>query len=250
MHPLVERALKGELLLGAWITIESPDVAEALSMIPLDFLVIDMEHGPLGVREAERILMAIKPPTAGIVRVPWNSHVEIKRALDIGADGILVPMVNSREEALAVERAVLYPPRGIRGFGPRRASRYGNLDLRKYYESYLDSLIVMVQIETAEAVERQAEIEEVGTISGVLVGPNDLSASMGIYGRYEERAFKEAVARVARSSRKPLRAIFVPNLAMAREAISMGYNMIALSADIFVLVDAYRKMVAELRGRG
>lgn len=247
MHPLVERASRGELLLGAWITIESPDVAEALSMIPLDFLVIDMEHGPLGVREAERILMAVKQPTASIVRVPWNSHVEIKRALDIGPDGILVPMVNSGEDARALERAVLYPPRGVRGFGPRRASRYGNTDLRKYYESYLDNLIVMAQIETAEAVERQAEIEEVAVINGILVGPNDLSASLGIYGKYEDKAFKDAIMRVARSSRKPLRAMFVPNLAMAREAIALGYNMIALSADIFVLVDAYRRMVLELR---
>lgn len=249
MHALLKKALSGSPVLGTWVTVASPDVAEALSLVPLDFVVIDLEHSPIGYREAEHMLMALKGSTAGIVRVPWNSHVEIKRALDIGAHGILVPWVNSGEEARQVERAVLYPPRGIRGVGPRRASFYGAVPLREYYEKYLEDLIVMVQVETREAIKNLEEILAVETISGILVGPNDLSASLGIYGQYERPEFLEALRSVAERARgrKPLVAFFAPTPSMALMAYKMGYNMISFSADIFVLVEAYRQLLADFQ---
>ncbi|MDW7973782.1 MAG: aldolase/citrate lyase family protein [Sulfolobales archaeon] len=249
MHPLLRKVSSGSPALGTWITVDSPEVAEALSLLPLDFVVIDLEHSPLGYREAEHILISLKGETAGIVRVPWNSHVEIKRALDIGAHGILVPWVNSGEEARQVARSVLYPPRGIRGFGPRRASLYGHVPLRKYFETYEEDLIVMVQVETRQAVQNLEEILAVETVNGILVGPNDLSASLGIYGMYDRPEFVETVREIASKSRgrKPLVAFFAPTLNMALEAYKMGYNMISFSADIFVLVEAYKSLLHEFK---
>lgn len=249
MHALLKKALSGSPLLGTWITVESPDVAEALSLVPLDFLVIDLEHSSLGYKEAERILMSLKGDTAGIVRVPWNSHVEIKKALDIGAHGVLVPWVNSGEEARQVAASVLYPPRGIRGFGPRRASLYGHIPLRKYFETYEEDLIVIVQIETRQAVQNLEEILSVENINGILVGPNDLSASLGIYGLYDRPEFVETVREVAAKARgrKPLVAFFAPTPEMAIAAYKMGYNMISFSADVFVLVQAYKGLVSSFK---
>jgi len=112
----------GKVAIGAWVSINSIDVVEALSRVGLDWLLFDMEHGSLEVNDVQRLLPATNgTDTVPIVRVPWNDFVTIKRVLDVGAYGIMVPWVNMREEAEAVIKAVMYPPKGIRGFGPRRA---------------------------------------------------------------------------------------------------------------------------------
>ncbi|MDM7274537.1 MAG: aldolase/citrate lyase family protein [Thermoprotei archaeon] len=250
MHRLVEKALKGETLVGTWLTMNSPEVAEGLSFLPLDFVVIDMEHSPLDPYDVEVMLIALKgSQTAGIVRVPWNSPVAIKRVLDLGPDGILVPWVSSLEEAKQLEKAILYPPRGIRGVGPRRAVKYGLVDRREYYEKYLENLIVIAQVETRGAIENLEGILSVETVTGVLVGPSDLSASLGIFGQIDSPAFMQVIEEVARKARarKPLVAIYAPTLEYAREARKLGFNMVALSSDIEVLLKAYNNMIREFK---
>ncbi|MFN4046426.1 MAG: HpcH/HpaI aldolase family protein [Acidilobaceae archaeon] len=246
MHRLVEKALKGETLVGTWLTINSPEVAEALSLLPLDFLVIDMEHSPLDYYDVEVLLIVLKgSQAAGIVRVPWNDPVAIKRVLDLGPDGILVPWVSSLEEARMLEKAVLYPPEGIRGVGPRRAVKYGLVSRKDYYEKYMEDLIVIAQVETRGAIENLEDILSVETITGVLVGPSDLSASLGMFAQIESLHFKEILGEVAGKARarKPLAAVYAPSLEFAREAVRLGFNMIALSSDINVLVEAYSEMI-------
>lgn len=250
MHRLVEKALKGETLIGTWLTINSPEVAEALSLLPLDFLVIDMEHSPLDYYDVEVMLIAIKgSQAAGIVRVPWNDPVAIKRVLDLGPDGILVPWVSSLEEAGMLEKAVLYPPRGVRGVGPRRAVKYGLVDRKEYYEKYLENLIVIAQVETREAIENLEGILSVETITGILVGPSDLSASLGMFGQIESPHFTRILGEVAGKARarKPLVAMYTPTLEYARKAKGLGFNMIALSSDINVLLKAYSDMIKDFK---
>jgi len=133
----LKRKLKNEeAVLGTWITINHPDVVDALSELPLDWLVFDMEHAPLEISDVEVLLMPLRGvDISPIIRVPWNDMVIIKRALDIGAEGILVPWVNSREEAEKAVSYASYPPRGLRGVGPRRAVRYGQRSL--YFLGFL-----------------------------------------------------------------------------------------------------------------
>lgn len=250
MNRLVEKALRGEILLGTWVTINSPEVSEAISTLNMDWIVVDMEHAPLEVYDAEVILMGIKGSnTVGIVRVPWNDPVVIKRVLDIGAHGILVPWVNSYEEALAIERAVLYPPKGIRGVGPRRASMYGSIPSKEYYSKYLEDLAVLVQVETPKAVENLDEILKVGTLTGIFVGPSDLSASMGIYGERDDPRFLSTVKRIAETARgrKPILGIMCYTPREAVRAIEMGYNMITLASDMSVMLRGYRSFMEEIR---
>ncbi|MEM1610186.1 MAG: aldolase/citrate lyase family protein [Sulfolobales archaeon] len=242
MNRLVEKALKGEVLFGTWITINSPEVPEAISTLPIDWVVIDMEHAPLDIYDVELLLMGLKGSgVAGIVRVPWNDPVHIKRVLDVGAHGILVPWVSTYEEALAVERAVIYPPKGIRGVGPRRATMYGSIPSTEYYKRYLEDLIVLVQIETSSAVENLEKILEVKTLTGIFVGPSDLSASLGVFGERDSPILVGALEKIARVARaKPIRGIMAYTPEEAARAIKMGYNMISLSSDMANLLRGLR----------
>jgi len=248
MNRLVEKAQKGEILLGAWVTINSPEVPEAISTLPLDWVVIDMEHAPLDIYDVELLLMGLKGSgVVGIVRVPWNDPVHIKRALDVGAHGILVPWVNSYEEALAVERAVTYPPKGIRGVGPRRATMYGSIPRAEYYKRYLEELVVLVQIETSAAVENLEKILEVKTLTGIFVGPSDLSASLGVFGERDSPILLGALERIARTARvKPIRGIMAYTPEEAVRAIKMGYNMVSLSSDMANMLRGIRSFIQEV----
>jgi len=248
MNRLVEKAQRGGILLGTWITINSPEVPEAVSTLPLDWVVIDMEHAPLDIYDVELLLMGLKGSgVVGIVRVPWNDPVHIKRVLDIGAQGILVPWVSSYEEALAVERAVTYPPKGIRGVGPRRATMYGSIPSSEYYKRYLEDLVVLAQIETSAAVENIDRILEVEALTGVFVGPSDLSASLGVFGERDSPALLGALERVARAARaKPIRGIMAYTPEEAVRAIRMGYNMVSLSSDMANMLRGFRSFIQEV----
>jgi 2-dehydro-3-deoxyglucarate aldolase len=249
LNRLVEKALKGETLLGTWVTINSPEVPEALSTLPIDWVVIDMEHAPLDIYDVELLLMGLKGSgVVGIVRVPWNDPVHIKRVLDVGAQGILAPWVSTYEEALSLERAVTYPPRGIRGVGPRRATMYGSIPSAEYYRRYLEDLVVLAQIETSSAIENLEKILEVKTLTGIFVGPSDLSASLGVFGERDSPALLEALGRIAEASRiKPIRGIMAYTPEEAARAIKMGYNMVSLSSDMANMLKGLRIFIQEVQ---
>ncbi len=249
MNRIVEKASRGEVVLGTWITINSPEISEAISTLPLDWVVIDMEHAPLDIYDVEMILMGLKGSNiTGIVRVPWNDPVYIKRALDIGAQGILVPWVSSYEEALAVERSVVYPPHGIRGVGPRRATMYGSIPSVEYYKRYLEDLVVLVQIETARAIENIEKILEVRTLTGVFVGPSDLSASLGVFGEKDSPLLLGSLEKISRTARgrKPLVGIMAYTPEEAVRAIGMGYNMVSLSSDMANMLRGFKSFLQDV----
>jgi len=227
---------------GTWITVDSPEVVEALSYLPFDFLVFDMEHAPLTIRDVERLMMAVRRDSiVNFVRVPWNDFVVIKQVLDIGAHGIMVPYVNTEDEALAVVRAVRYPPRGIRGVGPRRCARYGLMDLREYYERADREILVVVQVETGKAVENISSIISVEGVDGVFVGPNDLTASLGIFRDFDNPIYKNALKQVVDATRKAgkIAGIMTSGAVDALDKVSLGFNFIALSSDIQYLLRSY-----------
>ncbi|MFZ8823774.1 MAG: HpcH/HpaI aldolase family protein [Desulfurococcales archaeon] len=248
MNKLVEKALKGEVLLGTWITIDSPEVSEAISTLSIDWVVIDMEHAPLDIYDVELLLMGLKGSNVvGIVRVPWNDPVHIKRVLDVGAQGVLAPWINTYEEAQALERAVIYPPKGIRGVGPRRATMYGSIPKTEYYKRYLEDLVVLAQIETSNAVENLEKILEVKTLTGIFVGPSDLSASLGVFGEMDSPILVGTLEKIARTARtKPIRGIMAYTPEEAARAIKMGYNMISLSSDMSNMLRGLRTFMHDI----
>jgi 4-hydroxy-2-oxoheptanedioate aldolase len=170
----------GEPAIGCFLGLGSPNVAELLAEAGFDWLVIETEHNALGWAEVEHMLMALAgTDTAPIVRVPSSSGEHIQRALDIGAMGVLVPMVRSVEEARAIVQATRYPPEGVRSFGPLRASRY-SFDNAAYLRQANDEILVALILETKEAVENLDEILAVPGVDAVYLGPFDLCLSLGL----------------------------------------------------------------------
>ena len=172
---LKEKLSKGESVVGCFVGLAHPDVTEAISRMGFDWILIDGEHSPMSLETMQVMLQAMNgSDCTPIVRPAWNDPVLIKRILDIGAHGILVPWVNNKEEAEAAVRACKYPPVGTRGFGPRRASLFDP----DYKATANDEIMVTVQVETKEAVDNIEEILSVDGIDACFIGPWDLSSNM------------------------------------------------------------------------
>ena len=199
MEGNLRRAIRSrEPVAGTWLSIGHPAVAEISAGLGFDFVTIDTEHAPLSAETAENMLRAVDAADGGteaVVRVAWNDPVRIKRALDIGPAGIMVPMVETRADAEAAVDAIRYPPEGSRGMAAARASDYGR-SFEEYVERANDDLLTVVQIESERGVESAAEIASVDGIDALLIGPADLSASLGAFGEHDGEVVTDAVDRV------------------------------------------------------
>jgi 2-keto-3-deoxy-L-rhamnonate aldolase RhmA len=174
---LKEKLRAGKSTVGTFIEIGHPDVTELLSRLGFDWLLLDAEHGPLDYQTMQVMMQSMKgTDCVPIVRTQWNDPVVIKRVLDLGVYGVLIPWVNSKEEAEKAVRACKYPPEGLRGYGPRRAAM---LDT-DYYKTANDQLLISVQIETQTALDNLDEILSVDGIDACYIGPYDLSCSLGL----------------------------------------------------------------------
>jgi 2-keto-3-deoxy-L-rhamnonate aldolase RhmA len=172
---------EGEFILGGHIFLPNPAMAEAMACFGYKYIWIDGEHGSYDKGQLLSHITAINGAGAGaFVRVTSGDPAVIKPVLDMGPDGIIVPMVNSAEEAEKVIAACTYPPKGIRGFGPRRANRYGAVSDREYIGAIDEALVKIIQIEHKDAVEHIDDILSVKGIDGIVIGANDLSGSMGL----------------------------------------------------------------------
>jgi len=252
----VKRILKeGKVAIGAFLTIGSQDVAELLSQRGFDWLVIDAEHAPISIETAQALIRAIDAnATVPFVRVAWNDMVMIKRILDIGAYGVIVPMVNSKEEALNAVRACKYPPVGIRGVGPRRPSKFWT-EFNEYFAVANEEIMVVVQVETAEAVDNLEEILSVDGVDAFFIGPSDLSVSMGLKGDLSHPKLLEMIERALATGKKigvPA-GIFVLSSDWTKRHIDQGFQFISIGSDTGFLMrgsnDALARAGKEVKGR-
>lgn len=187
---------------GCWVTIGHPTVAEVIAALDFDFLIVEREHAANDVETVQNLVRAIEATDPGvetIARLAENDPTEAKLILDTGVDGVLVPMVETPEDAREVASSTRFPPDGRRGFGGSRATGYG-IDREGYLET-AESLLRLVQIETPRGVENAAEIASIPAIDGLFIGPSDLSLAMGTYGDWEEPRFLEAIERVVQAGR-------------------------------------------------
>lgn len=231
------RLKKGDRLIGTLITIPAPEIAEIMAEVGYDWLFIDTEHASFDARSAQGILQAVDHRCPCVIRIPTNEEVWIKKALDIGAAGIIAPGVNSAEEAERIVRMCKYPPRGTRGVGIGRAHKYG-LKFKEYVANANDEIAVILQAENTNAVENIAEIVQVPDIDAVLIGPYDLSASMEKMGCINDAAVQAAIASVMEcciEAGVPL-GIFADSAESAAPFIEQGYTLIAISTDCLHMV--------------
>ena len=243
-----QRLLAGEQQIGLWTTLSSAYAAEVVAGAGFDWLLLDTEHSPGGVETTLAQLQAVAPyPVSAVVRPAANDPVLIKKFLDIGAQTLLVPYVQTVEEARAAVAAMRYPPQGLRGVaGTTRATRFGRV--KDYAARAHEQLCLLAQVETGEALERLEDIALVEGVDAVFIGPNDLAASLGHAG---DMAHPEVVAAVEGAITR-LKAIGKPSGILtspdfARRCISLGSTFTAVGGDISLLARAADALAAQFR---
>ena len=248
---LKEKLRNRELTIGSWITIGSTVVAEIMAKAGYDWLTIDMEHSAITIDIAQELIRVIELcGVTPLVRVGNNDANIIKRVMDAGAHGVIVPMVNTREDAENAVRSVKYPPRGFRGVGLARAQKYG-ADFEGYKQWNDKNSIVIVQVEHILAVENLEEILSVPGVDGFIIGPYDLSGSLGVPGEFDNPEVLDALKRVKEISDKKNALsgfhVIPPTDEAFQEKVDEGYKFIAHSLDILFLGNSCRKILKKIR---
>ena len=255
---VTDKISRGDLVLGTVVMLADPTISEILTTCGYDFLWIDMEHTALGKPEVDRHIVAARSQgVAPFVRVPWNDPVLAKPILEMGPAAIVFPFVNTPEDAARAAGACRYPPEGVRGFGPLRANLYGALGLDEYLKTAEREPWVVVQIEHVKAVRNLDAICQVPGIDSLLVGPFDLSASVGKPGKTSDPEVVELMDEIARVSRE--RGMCFGAFALStdetsiRQWLERGASWLALDTDLALLARAGATAVAavhRIRGRG
>jgi 2-dehydro-3-deoxyglucarate aldolase len=239
---LKNKLKNNKFTIGSWVMMKDPVGIEVMALAGFEWLVVDTEHASIDLQVVENLIRTIQANSMkALVRVSKNEEVIIKRVLDMGADGIVVPMVCSKEDALQAVNYSKYPPNGKRGVGLYRASGYG-IRFEEYKKWVNNDLVIIVQIEHIQAVENINEILQVDEIDGMLIGPYDLSGSMGYPGDFKRKDVNEAIYKVfnqCKNKKMPL-GFHVVNSDPDELQIKIeeGYTFIVYGIDYLFLRDA------------
>ncbi|MBC8159495.1 MAG: hypothetical protein H8E94_09215 [Alphaproteobacteria bacterium] len=241
-NKLRERLVAGEQSVGCWIHMCSNIATEVIGLAGFDFVVIDHEHGPNEMLNSISLMQALSATDCTpVMRAPWNDYVYIKRLLDIGAQGIIIPSVDTAEQARAAVAACRFPPDGVRGaaYPLVRASKFG-FKTTEYMDGLPENIVVMCQIESATAVENVEEIAAVEGVDLLFVGPLDMSASMGIIGQTENPEFIAMRARAEKAIKAAGK--WMGGLAVKGDPVQAmkerGYDLITGVSDVSLIRDA------------
>lgn len=247
---LKQKLRKGQLSVGSWITLGHSTVAEIFANAGFEWLVVDLEHSVISLGEAENLIRTIElSGVTPLVRTTSNNPDQIKRVMDAGAHGVIVPNVKSIEEAQRAIAAVRYPPAGQRGVGLARAQRWGNR-FQDYLRWLLEESLVIVQIEHIDAVSKLEDILSVEGVDAFIVGPYDLSGSMGIPGQFNAPEFISVMDEISATAKKLQKTsgvhVVEPDPAALQSRINEGYQFIAYSLDTRMLDVASRQGIGIL----
>ncbi|MBT3612095.1 MAG: 2,4-dihydroxyhept-2-ene-1,7-dioic acid aldolase [Flavobacteriales bacterium] len=237
--------------LGSWISLGHPSIAEIMADAGFDWLCIDLEHSVIDYSEAQQLIMAIQGKgLKAFVRVGENNTRVIKRILDAGADGIIVPSVNSAKEAQKTVNSVKYPPIGKRGVGLARAQGYG-FNFENYRDHITKEIKLIVQIEHIQAIKELDAILQTDGVDGTFIGPYDLSGSLGKPGEYDDPEVVLALEQYEEIAKKYNKLIgfhvVTPDYRLVIEKQKKGYDFIAFSFDAFFLGKIIRDQLKHLK---
>ena len=251
-NPLKKALSENRQTYGSWVTLSHPLIPEILAPAGFDWLVVDMEHSSIGLNELYQLIISIEANSmVPLVRVGENNPNLIKRVMDAGSYGVVIPNVNNARDTKNAVNAVKYPPEGTRGVGLYRAQKYGR-NFEEYKKWLSEESVVIVQIEHINAVKNIDEIFTTPGIDAFMIGPYDLSGSLGRPGEFDDPAFVEALKKVnAAAERYNIPAGFhsvSSNPQEARRRIEQGYRFLAFSLDTILLGDAASRALSELRG--
>lgn len=243
-NPVRAKLKSGQSSVGTWLTLSNPVVAQLMARTGFDWLTVELEHSPTSFETAAQMFaITAASGCVPLARIPWNSGENIKRVLDTGAWGIVVPMVNNRAEAEAVVKAARYRPIGERSIGGQLHATNFSTDAATYYARANDEILVIVMAEHVDAVENIESILSVPGIDAVFVGPNDLHASMGLPPAFDSDnpQFNAALKKILAAARaKGIAAgIHVTDATQAQRRMSEGWQFIAVISEAgFMLAKA------------
>lgn len=248
---LKEKLLKRELTLGSWLTIPHQAVVEIMASAGFEWLTIDIEHAAIDLQALQNLIGHIQGNgMEALVRVSKNEEVILKRVMDAGANGVIVPMVKSREEAEQAVSWVKYPPLGSRGVGLSRAQHYGT-GFAAYNKWVNEEAVIIAQIEHIKGVRNLPEIFDTEGIDGIIVGPYDLSASMGKPGMFYDEDVREVLSEIDRVALEKGRSlgfhVIESDHRKVLDKIAGKYNFLAFSLDFFFLGDKAREEMKALK---
>jgi 4-hydroxy-2-oxoheptanedioate aldolase len=250
-NPVRAKLSQGHPSIGTWLTLPDPLAARMMARVGFDWLTVELEHSPTSFETAATIFTIVSAAgSVPLARVPWNTGENIKRVLDTGAWGIVVPMVNSRAEAEAAVAAARYAPRGTRSIGGQLHAVNFDTDPATYYARANDEILVVVMIEHVRAVEAADEILSVPGIDVVFIGPNDLHHSMGKPPAFEsdDPAFTQALAHVLKLARKHGVApgLHVADSAAAQRRLAEGFQFIAVASEAGMMLSKAQEISRSL----
>lgn len=234
---------------GCWLSLGSHAAAEICAGAGFDWVLIDTEHSPTDIESVHHQLQAVAGyPVPALVRPPWNDTVTIKRLLDLGAQTILIPFVQTAAEATAAVAAVRYPPRGVRGVSTNsRANRFGRV--KDYFAKVDAEMCLLVQVESRSALAQVEAIASVDGVDGVFIGPQDLAADFGHHGNPGHpdvrAAITDAIARIAKTGKAPGILSFAED--DAKHWMARGAKFVAVTSDQFLLARDSAQVAAKFR---
>ncbi|KNG94327.1 HpcH/HpaI aldolase family protein [Pseudaestuariivita atlantica] len=240
----------GEKTVGMWASINSPFATAAHASAGYDWTVVDMEHTPGGLDTVVQQLTVLEAEgVPALVRVPWNDTVMIKRVMDAGAQGIVVPYVQTVEEARAAAAATRYPPNGVRGFGgTTRATKYGRVT--DYLQRCEEEFVLILQVETQAAMDQAVEMGRIEGVDGIFFGPADIAADIGHLGKPMADETWQAIMPAAQKLMDAgiPAGTLVTNPDMAIDLYGKGFGFIACAIDSGLLARAADTLLAKVRG--
>jgi len=241
--------MKKNYKIGTWMLTNTPAGLDVISKLAFDFVCIDLEHSSISYEELNSLLIILdKNKMDSFVRVSSNNQTEIKKALDLGAKGIIVPMINNETDAMKAVRYTYYPNKGQRGIGLSRAQGYGY-----NFNNYLkiaNKIELILQIETNSAIKNLEKILKVKGFNGTMIGPYDLSGSLGKLGKFDSKEFKNAILKYEKISKKHNKFmgshIAYPEARSVKSLIRKKYKFIAVGTDMTLLGEACRSLLKKI----
>ncbi len=241
---------RDEQTIGCWLAVANAYTAEGMARMGFDWLCVDLQHGIIDYTDLATMLPAINNgDTTALVRVPWNEPYQIMRVLDLGAYGVIIPMVNNREEAERAVSACRYPPEGTRSFGPIRAAMYAG---KGYAKEANDQIACLAMIETPEGIKNVEEIVTTPGLTGVYIGPSDLALAMGLpaYGDQPQEEHLDMVKHILAVCKKHgvVAGMHTSSLEYTKKYLDLGFNMVMLGSDSGFMMRAASTELAEAKG--
>lgn len=243
-----QRLRSGEVLTGTLVSLPSPEICELLANVGFDWLFIDAEHGAFNPQQAQSMLQAAAP-TPCVIRVPSGETVWLKKALDIGAAGVIVPQVHNSAQAKQIIQHCKYSPAGDRGVGIGRAHKYG-MDFERYLEKANEETSVILQAESTEAVENIDDIANLNGVDAILIGPYDLSASLGMPGDINHPTVQSAIDKIIKSCQAAN--VSLGFFGVSAEAVlpykDRGFTLLTVGVDTTFLIKSASETLKAIRG--